>query len=247
MGNNAINHFNKEGVVYPKKMKSGLFITGNLDNIGYNPSSNTAVGSFHGTAISLTGHVNEENQGEEIPLSFGKLIFSRVKKINDLPDMYTAVPPVTLSRDNPTPVDINRVTISNVTNDDSLNDWVKTLEEALKEETFDDTRINVSCSGYHAIMQISVDRPPAATGLLPMFKDNAHSTSMIKHGIDLLIKATSRLNHGHTPVLIVDQPLYAICKKLQWTFQDLYGEHILTVLWEVSTSKWLSFQFLDNG
>ena len=60
MGNNAINHFNKEGIVYPTKMKSGLFITGNLDNIDYNPSSNTAVGSFHGTSISLTGHVNEE-------------------------------------------------------------------------------------------------------------------------------------------------------------------------------------------
>ena len=66
---------------------------------------------------------------------------------------------------------------------------------------FDDTRINVSWSDYQAIMQISVDRPPAVTGLLPMYKDNAHSTSMIKHGIDLLIKATSRLNPGQTPVL----------------------------------------------
>ena len=55
MGNNAINHF-KTGVVYPTKMRSGLFTTGSLDNIDHNPSSNTAVGSFHG-AITLTGHV----------------------------------------------------------------------------------------------------------------------------------------------------------------------------------------------
>ena len=38
MGNNAMNPFNKEGVVYRTKKKSGLFITCNLDNIDYNPS-----------------------------------------------------------------------------------------------------------------------------------------------------------------------------------------------------------------
>ena len=59
MGNAAINHFLTEGVVYPTKVRSRLFTTCNLDNSDYNPSSNTAVGSFHGTAISITCHAKK--------------------------------------------------------------------------------------------------------------------------------------------------------------------------------------------
>ena len=71
-GNAAVNHFLTEAVIYPTKMRSGLFTTCNLDNIDYNPSSNTAVGSFHGTAISITCHATPENHGEEIQFAINK-------------------------------------------------------------------------------------------------------------------------------------------------------------------------------
>ena len=44
---------NHDKVVYPPSLKAGAFTTAAIDNIGHNPSSNTATNSFHGTAISL--------------------------------------------------------------------------------------------------------------------------------------------------------------------------------------------------
>ena len=59
-----------------------------------------------------------------------------------------------------------------------------------------------------------VQRPPAVIGLLPMFRDNAHSVSVVKHGMDMLQKATLRLNPGQATVLTLDQSLYTIAKKI---------------------------------
>ena len=39
--------------------------TGSVDNIDHNPSSRTSKDSFHGTAISLTQHPSEENEGND--------------------------------------------------------------------------------------------------------------------------------------------------------------------------------------
>ena len=36
--------------------------------------------------------------------------------------------------------------------------------------------------------------------------------------------ATQFLNPGQTPVLTMDQPLYALAKQLQWRFPNLFGE-----------------------
>ena len=39
-----------------------------------------------------------------------------------------------------------------------------------------------------------------------------------------LIKMTDFLNPGQTPVMIFDQPLYAIAKNIQWNMPERYGE-----------------------
>lgn len=43
----------EDSVVCPKQLRKRLFTVGALDNLDHNPSSTTATGSFHGTAISL--------------------------------------------------------------------------------------------------------------------------------------------------------------------------------------------------
>ena len=45
--------FKKIGIVVPAWLRRGLLTVGALDNLDYNPSSTTALGSFHGTGISL--------------------------------------------------------------------------------------------------------------------------------------------------------------------------------------------------
>ncbi len=43
---------------------------------------------------------------------------------------------------------------------------------------------NISLSAYFADLQISVPKPPAIIALLPLFRDNAHSSA--KHGMDII-------------------------------------------------------------
>ena len=65
MGNNVGEQFQADRVVCPSNLKLKLFTTSAVDNIDHNPSSTTATGSLHGTAISLFQHPTKENQGQE--------------------------------------------------------------------------------------------------------------------------------------------------------------------------------------
>ena len=56
LGNAGIEKFNKCNIVYPLNMSHGHFTTSQLDNIDHDPSSTSAVSSFHGTGISLLQH-----------------------------------------------------------------------------------------------------------------------------------------------------------------------------------------------
>ncbi len=88
----------------------------------------------------------------------------------------------------------------------------------------------MSWSAYFAHLQYSVRRPPAITSMLPMFRDSAHSVAMVKHGMDVIMKATEHVNPGQIPVLTVDQPLYAISKEIQWSWPSKNGEEKYVVL-----------------
>ncbi len=52
---------------------------------------------------------------------------------------------------------------------------------------------------------------------------------MEKHGMEIVSQDVQFLNPGQIPVLAVDQHLYAIAKKLQWTFPDELGEQKFVV------------------
>ena len=64
----------------------------------------------------------------------------------------------------------------------------------------------------------------AEIGILPLFPDKAASPSMMKHTMEIVKENTEFINSGQTPVLGADQPLYAICKQLQWQFPESLGE-----------------------
>ena len=46
----------------------------------------------------------------------------------------------------------------------------------------------------------------------------------------IIKQITDQVNHGQTPVLTVDQPLYAIAKRIQWKWPEQYGEQNYVVL-----------------
>lgn len=53
---------------------------------------------------------------------------------------------------------------------------------------------------------------------------------MIKHAIDVVRKAVNFLNAGQANVICMDQPLYALAKKIQWNWPESYGEDKLVVI-----------------
>ena len=78
-------------------------------------------------------------------------------------------------------------------------------------------------SGDYDIMAYLLCYITAIIHLLLLFRDSAHSPTIVKHGIDIIREVTHHVNPGQIPVLTVDQPLYAIAKRHQWKWPDEYG------------------------
>ena len=53
---------------------------------------------------------------------------------------------------------------------------------------------------------------------------------MISHSMHVLKKITEHLNPGQTPVITVDQPLYALAKKIQWEIGGELAEDKFVVM-----------------
>ena len=53
---------------------------------------------------------------------------------------------------------------------------------------------------------------------------------MIMHATQLIKQSINFLSLGQIPVVALDQPLYAIAKKVQWTWPDEFGEDRFVVV-----------------
>ena len=87
--------------------------------------------------------------------------------------------------------------------------------------------MNISRSAYFASLQEYVPKTPAITTLLPMFRERL---LLLERGMNIIKQLTNHVNPGQIPVLTVDQPLYAIANKIQWSWTTEYGERHDTVL-----------------
>ena len=67
--------------------------------------------------------------------------------------------------------------------------------------------------------------------MLPLFTEDSKSVAMITHEMRLIKESVNFLNPGQIPVVALDHPLYAIAKKVQWTWPNEFGEdHFVVVL-----------------
>ena len=92
-GNCACKQYNQEKTVCPRNLRLGLNTKGAIDDFDHNPSSTTATDSFHGTGISFFQHLTKNNPGI-FRYDLYLLEESASKKVSELPDSYTSVPPV---------------------------------------------------------------------------------------------------------------------------------------------------------
>ena len=74
--------------------------------------------------------------------------------------------------------------------------------------------------------------------MLPIFKDKANTAPMIKHAMKLVKQGTPKLNPGQTPIITLDQPLYAIAKSMQWhptTSKDFTEDNYVALMGPLHT------------
>jgi hypothetical protein len=66
--------------------------------------------------------------------------------------------------------------------------------------------------------------------LLPLFQEDAATVAMVRHSLDVIKKIIDITNPGQTPVIAMDQPLFAIAKNVQWKWPSVYGEDRIVIM-----------------
>ncbi len=227
LGNRACEIFKREGVVVPRNIPKNLFVTMAVDNIDHNMTSSTSKGSFHGTAITVHTHPDSNTEtASPAPnelYDFGTERFKQLK-LKPLPLAYTIVEPVVEVEKNaikiplfPRLPEMAGSTIETALKTES--DWIDVVESSLNVESL--KNVNVNWSSFHANLETK-DIIPCTIGLLPLFQESAHTSSMIYHAMKICLQITNYLNEGQTAVVACDEPLFALCKELQWMYPDLF-------------------------
>lgn len=232
LGDTVCKQFHRDQLVCPLKMKAGVFTTAAVDNIDHNPSSTTSKESFHGTSISLVQHPRFTGEGtERSNVNTGSYCYKESKTVGNLPNYYTDILPVTDNiKRSPVPtasvLSLNRSDLKQG-HEEEYN-WLENARQSLDGTT--ETFENTSWSAYHASRQPTDGCVMCPTALLPLFLESAHTVAMIKHAMDVVTKAVEHLNEGQTPVIVFDQPLFALAKQIQWKWPEKYGEDRLVVM-----------------
>ena len=233
LANSVCKRFDEEECVCPPKLKKNVFSIGAFDNIDHNPSARTAKDSFHGTAISIMQAPTEENEGVDRQSEIITEEVIEEKKMLQLPEIYTEVPPTILKTTEPTVPKVWGPKKPELNADANTfqeeRDWLIHVEVSLKKEELEKTDF-VSWAAYHASKQLTPPRPIGTIALLPLFEEPAHSVPMVSHCLDLIKTNIDFLNNGQTAVATADLPLYALAKQIQWSFSDTYGETVFVLL-----------------
>ena len=232
IANGVCERFMMEDVVCPPKLCRGLLTTGAVDNVDHNPSFTTAKDSFHGTGISLMQHPSHTHGGTDRGILVIGQSGSSSKSVTALPSAYTTVPPAALKMKDfcvPTaqgPMRPSNLLATIAAKEDEYA-WLSKVKTALEQSTMDGW---IAWSAYHADMHQAVIPPTAINALLPLFLDNANSVAMIRHSMDIIKAAVQHLNPGQMPIVAADQPLYALTKKIQWSWPATHGEDHFVIM-----------------
>ena len=72
----------------------------------------------------------------------------------------------------------------------------------------------ISWAAFHASLQPPPTHQIDIIALLPLFLESAHTVAMVRHGMSVVKDAIQHVNPGQTPVIAMDQPLFALAKQI---------------------------------
>lgn len=229
MGNRVADHYNDINVVSPPQLHPDTFTIGAIDNADHNPSSNTSVESFHGTSLSLFQNITDDSTESRVP-ELGHTINTKRNKRNidhELPEYYTNIVPLILPS---VDVYIPKVSLESSCSNigqhiEKEKEWLEHASTAINMD-IDTVKAasNLSWPAYHSSQLQEKKNMPFVNAILPIFKEQAASAAMIRHGMEVIKKAVDHVNPGQAILIAMDLPLFAIGKHIQWAYPDKYGE-----------------------
>lgn len=108
--------------------------------------------------------------------------------------------------------------------------WLADVHRTIDAQKADSDEPYISWAAYHASRQVDHEFYRGISTLLPLFPDDSKTAAMISHSLNIVKDAVKELNPDQVPFVTMDQPLYAIAKKLQWDYPDIHGEDKCVVL-----------------
>ena len=96
------------------------------------------------------------------------------------------------------------------------------LHQLLKKDGLDNGDC-ISWAAFHTKNHPLAIQPKANIALLPIFYENAHSPTVVKHAMTVAMHALLHLNPDQVPVIAMDPPLYSMAKQIQWSWPDTMG------------------------
>lgn len=149
---------------------------------------------------------------------------ARQRKIIGLPHEYTVVPVSTLDEKSAQCPSTLVSHIDQSALSDPLTEEYEWLERCRSNETCD------TWAGHHSKLDGNLYDFLARMHLLSVLREKADTMAMMEHGMGIVMKDTKFLNPVQTPVLVCDQPLFRLCKLIQWLKPDQFGEDKIFIL-----------------
>ena len=150
---------------------------------------------------------------------------------HSIPDSYAIVPPTELKTTATSVPQREMRDVTGMIEACKLEEkgWAEHALQKLNEEdlTLADA---IVWAAYHSSKQQVEKDPQALSALLSLFYEKAATPAMIKHGMDVLKQAITFLNPAQIPVIVLDQPLFALAKMVQWKWPESHGEEKYVVM-----------------
>ena len=191
-----------------------------------------------------------------IPQEKLTLALSKESEKCDLPECFTIVPAVALTKEK---VAIPEPPRSSQRIEGNLNQavaqekqWINNSIAMLMETEQMEGKDIIAWSTYHASQEIPSDvTQPALMQLLPLFGEKAATAAMVKHGMSIIKQATQYLNPGQVSVIALDAPLFALAKLVQWNWPQTHGEDLFVVMFgglHIEMALWKTFgDYLESS
>ena len=107
-------------------------------------------------------------------------------------------------------------------------------------------RPTISRSAFNASVVEKQTGMEDVSVLLPFFQESSKSSAMITNGISVIKTAVDKVYKVQTPVIVFDQSLYVLVKKVQRNWKDIYRETQSVVMMDLLHTKMAALKTLGD-